>query len=191
MRNMTTLFVMLVCLCACRVPPAPAVPDTMVFVEGGTFDMGSDQLEDEKPVHKVTLRSFMIGKYEVTFTEYDAYCQATGNSRPSDWNWGRGNRPVINVSWYDAVAYCNWRSQKEGLTSCYAINGTNVTYNAGANGYRLPTEAEWECAARGGNKSRGYTYSGSVRQDKLGVPCGVRDPVGQGLASHPYRVLAL
>ena len=103
----------------------------------------------------------MIGKYEVTFAEYDAYCQATGNGQPADRNWGRGNRPTINVSWYDAVAYCNWRSQKEGLTAAYAINGTNVTYNTGANGYRLPTEAEWEYAARGGNKSRGYTYSGS------------------------------
>ena len=64
---------------------------------------------------KVTLRSFLIGKYEVTFDEYDAFCQAMGIKLPSDEGWGRGRRPVINVSWFDAIAYANWRSQKEGI----------------------------------------------------------------------------
>ncbi|MFH1708628.1 MAG: formylglycine-generating enzyme family protein [Planctomycetota bacterium] len=150
------------------VAPAPAVPEGMVFVEGGTFDMGADQYEREKPVYKVSLKSFMIGKYEVTFAEYDAYCQVTGKAQPSDQNWGRGSRPAINVIWYDAVAFCNWLSAQEGLDKCYSINGTDVTYNTGANGYRLPTEAEWEYAARGGNKNRGYTYSGSNDAGEVG-----------------------
>ena len=165
--------------------PVPVVPDTMVIVEGGTFDMGSDQSEVEKPVHKVTVKSFMIGKSEVTVAEFRAFVDATGYrtsaeqgggatiwtgkawEHKADANWKNtylrqaDTYPVVCVSWYDAMAYCNWRSQKEGLTGCYAISGTNVTYNTGANGYRLPTEAEWEYAARGGNKSRGYTYSGS------------------------------
>ena len=173
-------------------PPAPAVPDTMILVEGGAFDMGSNQTDDEKPVHKVTVKGFLIGKSEVTVVEYRAFVDATNFrttaeqgggafvltgqkwEQKADASWKNtylrqtDTHPVVCVSWYDAVAYCNWRSQKEGLTACYAINGTNVTYNAGANGYRLPTEAEWEYAARGGNKSRGYTYSGSNDAAEVG-----------------------
>ena len=150
-------------------PPAVAdKPIALVLVEGGTFDMGSDISDDEKPVHKVAVKSFMIGKGEVTFAEYDAYCDATGKSRLNDNDWGRGTRPVIHVSWYDAVVFCNWRSQKDGLMGCYTITGTDVTYNTDANGYRLPTEAEWEYAARGGSKSRGYAYSGSNDAGEVG-----------------------
>ena len=125
-------------------------PDFMILVQGGTFDMG-DVLGDggdEKPVHSVTLSSFYLGKTEVTFDEYDAYCTAVNKGKPSDEGWGRGKRPVINVSWLDAVAYCNWLSEKQGLTKVYTINGNNVTANWNAKGYRLPTEAEWEYVAR-------------------------------------------
>ncbi|MGV8136004.1 MAG: formylglycine-generating enzyme family protein [Mangrovibacterium sp.] len=123
----------------------------MVAVQGGTFSMGSNEGgDDEKPAHRVTVSDFYMGKYGVTFVQYDAYCEAAGKSKPDDEGFGRGNRPVINVSWNDAVAYCRWLSQKTGKT------------------YRLPTEAEWEYAARGGNKSRGYKYPGSNTIDNVG-----------------------
>ncbi len=139
------------------------VPDNFVLVEGGTFQMGSTNGEsDEKPLHSVTLSSFYIGKYEVTQKEW----QAVMGSNPS--NFKGDKRPVEKISWYDAVEFCNKLSQKEGLTPAYTINGTNVTCNWQADGYRLPTEAEWEFAARGGNKSKGYTYSGSNNLDEVG-----------------------
>ena len=140
--------------------------DNMVQIRGGTFSMGdlfAEGSSDETPTHSVTLGNFLLGKTEVTFDEYDAFCAATGREKPSDSGWGRGSRPVINVDWYDAVEYCNWLSQRQGLTAVYTIdknrkdpnnNNTDdtkkwiVTSNWTANGYRLPTEAEWEYAAR-------------------------------------------
>jgi formylglycine-generating enzyme required for sulfatase activity len=145
--------------------PAAAAPGDMVLVQGGTFQMGDtfgdSGCKDDKPVHQVTVRSFYIGKYDVTFGEYGAFCQATGRHTPGHSGGDWGLRPVFNVSWYDALAYCNWRSQQEGLTLCYVINGDKTTCDFAANGYRLPTEAEWEYAAKGGNQSKGYKYSGS------------------------------
>ncbi len=128
----------------------------MVLVEGGTFMMGSNDGDgDEKPVHEVTLSSFWIGKYQVTQQEW----MKVMGSNPSRW---KGDRlPVENVSWYDAVEYCNKRSIQEGLTPCYSGSGNGITCNWRANGYRLPTEAEWEFAARGGLKSKGCRFSGS------------------------------
>jgi len=145
-------------------------PKGMILVEKGSFTMGdTDGASDEKPTHKVTFTyDFYINKYETTFDEYDVFCDVTGKSKPNDQGWGRGSRPVINVSWNDAIAYCNWLSEKEKLPKAYDSNGnlldkdgrvtTDITKVVG---YRLPTEAEWEYAARGGNKSRGYQYAGS------------------------------
>ncbi len=132
-------------------------PD-MVLIPGGVFSMGctaeqQDCWEDEKPVIRLTVGNFYLGKYEVTFDEYDAFCEATNRPKPYDWQWGRGRRPVIDVSWFDAVAYCNWLSEQEGLALVYTIDGTRVTADWRANGYRLPTEAEWEYAARSGSKA--------------------------------------
>ncbi len=143
-----------------------------VLVESGSFTMGDtwgDGFDSEKPLHEVLLTyNFYIGKYETTFDEYDAFCEATSRSKPSDSGWGRGDRPVINVSWWDAIDYCNWLSEKEKLPKAYDSNGNLLDKNGSITtdpskvlGYRLPTEAEWEYAARGGNKSTGYKYSGS------------------------------
>jgi len=144
----------------------------MVFVERGSFIMGDtwgDGDSNEKPTHKVTFAyDFYIGKYETTFDEYDAFCEAIGKSKPSDIGWGRGSRPVINVSWNDAIAYCNWLSDKEKLPKAYDSNGNLLDKNGSITtdpskvvGYRLPTEAEWEYAARGGKYNSPYKYSGS------------------------------
>jgi formylglycine-generating enzyme required for sulfatase activity len=99
--------------------------------------MGSPESErgrgsNEGPQRKVTIRAFAMGKFEVTFAQWDA-CAAEGDCRhrPHDETWGRGRRPVINVSWHDATQFVAWLSRKTGKT------------------YRLPTEAEWEYAARG------------------------------------------
>ena len=145
------------------VPPQVNTPSNMVYVEGGTFLMGSSdgRRDDEKPVHEVTVSSFYMGKYEVTQAEY----QAVMGSNPSDFKGN--NRPVENVSWYDAVEYCNRLSKKEGLTPCYSGNGNNITCNWHANGYRLPTEAEWEYAARSGINKDDYIYSGSNDRDEV------------------------
>ncbi len=147
-----------------------------ILVEGGTFTMG-----DEfgyfwcRPVHQVTLTyDFYIGKYETTFEEYDAFCEATGRSKPEDEGWGRGTRPVINVTWWDAIDYCNWLSEKEKLPKAYDYKGNLLDKDGRVTidpskvvGYRLPTEAEWEYAARGGNKSQGYKYAGSDTVDEV------------------------
>ncbi|HOD55268.1 MAG TPA: SUMF1/EgtB/PvdO family nonheme iron enzyme, partial [Candidatus Cloacimonadota bacterium] len=135
----------------------------MCLVEGGTFQMGSTKgVSNEKPVHSVTVSSFYIGKYEVTQKEW----QAVMGNNPS--NSKGDNKPVESITWYQAVEFCNKLSQKEGLTPAYTINGTSVSCNWNADGYRLPTEAEWEFAARGGKLSKGYTYSGSNNLDEVG-----------------------
>ncbi len=109
----------------------------MVVVPAGEFMMGSAESEigrgrNEGPQRKVTMHSFAIGKHEVTFAQWDA-CTAEGGCKhkPGDETWGRGKRPVINVSWHDATEFVAWLSRKTGKV------------------YRLPTEAEWEYAARG------------------------------------------
>ena len=133
---------------------------SMVLVPGGSFSMGSASGDaDEKPIHQVTVSSFMLGKYEVTQEQY----QLVMGTNPSNFKSGSDapSRPVEQVKWYDAVAFCNALSAKEGLAPVYTIKGTSVSAEFSKYGYRLPTEAEWEYAARGGPSSRGYTYSGS------------------------------
>jgi formylglycine-generating enzyme required for sulfatase activity len=137
-----------------KIPEVP-IPQ-VISVPGGAFwmgctaDQGDDCGSDEKPKHQVNLKSFFIGKYEVTFDEYDFFCLATGRKKPDDEGWGRGRRPVINVSWVDAIAYCQWLSKETGKS------------------FRLPSEAEWEFAARGGENGRVTMYSGSNYLDSVG-----------------------
>ena len=130
----------------------------MVYIDAGTFTMGnaSSSSLDEKPEHQVTLSDFYIGKYEVTFEEFDFFCNSTGYPKPRDGGFGRGNLPVMNVSWVGAAMYCNWMSSRFHLDKVYQItvdsNGMKInSVNWDANGFRLPTEAEWEYAAKGGN----------------------------------------
>ncbi len=140
-------------------------PVEMIAVKGGSFQMGDgfgDGFINEKPVHTVTLSDFMISKYEVTQKEWT---QIIGTD-PAKF-WGEKN-PVESVSWNDAVNYCNSRSVLEGLNTCYkTVNGI-VTCDFNANGYRLPTEAEWEYAARGGNLSKNTKYSGGPDLKEVG-----------------------
>lgn len=143
--------------------PVAAISPEMVLVEAGSFQMGAaDGQADEQPVHAVQItRPFYIGIYAVTFAEYDPFCAASRNNAPDDRGWGRGKQPVIHVDWNQAADYCNWLSEKEGLTPCYSGKGKLTMCDFTANGYRLPTEAEWEYAARGGMKSQGFKYAGS------------------------------
>ncbi len=141
-----------------------ALPEGMVLVPAGTFMMGSANGEsNEQPVHQVTIsKSFYIAKYEVTQAEW---VKVMGDN-PSKWTGD--NLPVEMVSWTDVVDYCNKRSEAEGLTLCYSGDGSAISCDFTANGYRLPTEAEWEWAARSAGKGRlDYEYSGSDSADEV------------------------
>ena len=131
----------------------------MVDIPGGAFSMGnlSDTGEDdERPVHTVTLPAFRLGKYEVTFAQWDA-CVADGGCggyTPYDKGWGRGDRPVINVSWDDAQLFVDWLNDKTD------------------GGFRLPTEAEWEYAARAGSTTQ-YGWGDSIGNNRANCQdCG-------------------
>ena len=122
--------------------------DDLVFVKGGAFKMGSPESEnwrgDDETQHEVKVGDFYISRYEVTQAEYESLM----NNNPS--NFKGDMLPVENVSWLDAVNYCNARSRQENLTPVYTISGNKVTWKTDADGYRLPTEAEWEYACRAG-----------------------------------------
>ena len=130
----------------------------MVEIPGGSFRMGCVSGKscqgDEKPVHEVRIASFALSKYEVTFEEYDQFTAATGRERAADKGWGRGRRPVIRVSWKDAVAYTEWLSEAMGER------------------YRLPSEAEWEYAARAGSVTK-YSWGNKIGRNRANCEgCG-------------------
>jgi formylglycine-generating enzyme required for sulfatase activity/flavodoxin len=131
--------------------PAHASPTGFVLIKGGSFRMGSPASElfreKDETAHQVMVSDFMMATHELTQHEYR---EITGNIHSEF----KGNAlPVENVTWYEALAYCNARSVREGLTPAYTMDGENVRWNRGANGYRLPTEAEWEYAARSNTTS--------------------------------------
>ncbi|GAB5555553.1 MAG: hypothetical protein Sapg2KO_51440 [Saprospiraceae bacterium] len=163
------------------------LPD-MVFVQGGTFQMGDqfgDGYDREKPVHSVTVSDYYISNHEVTFEEYAEYCSAESISLPDDEGWGKSNRPVINVSWEDAVKYCNWKSEQSGLEKVYTINGSTVSANWEANGYRLPTEAEWEYATRSRGKKE--KWAGTSNESSLKEYANYGGNIGKTQAVRSYK----
>ena len=125
-----------------RFREAPWAPE-MVVIPSGAFEMGSDDgdgeaFDDEKPKRRMRIaRRFGLGRYPVTFEEYDLFCDATKRERPEDAGWGRERRPVINVSWDDANAYADWLNARLGVEA-----------------YGLPSEAQWEWACRAGTTTR-------------------------------------
>lgn len=123
-------------------------PENFVLIKGGTFQMGSPDTEawrsDDETQHNVTVSDFYMSVYELTQKEYR---EITGENPSS---FSGDDLPVENISWMDAIRYCNTRSEKENLTPVYTVDGGTVTWDRTADGYRLPTEAEWEYACRAG-----------------------------------------
>lgn len=170
--------ILLLALTACSSDkPKPASEEQqqtggLILVKGGAVKDKKSNFYGKD----ITLSNFYIGKYEVTQKEWTEVM----GSNPSQYKGD--NLPVEMITWYDAVTYCNQRSLKEGLEPYYNIDSNQkdpenksetdtmkwtVTVNANANGYRLPTEAEWEYAAGGGQMSKGYTYSGSSKAEDV------------------------
>lgn len=158
---------------------------------------------DEKPTTSVTVSSFYLAKNELTVGEFARFVETeryqtdaekgdgsyiygpSGYTKQAGINWRHDatgalrpaseyNHPVIHVSWNDAVAYCNWLSRQDGLTPCYTITGSAVTCNWSANGYRLPTEAEWEYAARSGGKAYLYAWGNRAPNGNVADESGKR-----------------
>jgi len=183
----------------------PCVPDDMVYIPDGEFEMGdhfSEGISSELPVHAVLLDSFFMGKYEVTNRQYcdflnsasgtgiyvnagivygngnnQAYCDTSTSSSYSqiDYNDVSGtfsvrtkgepsrdmsDDPMVLVSWYGSAAYCNWKSDQEGDETCYDLSSWDCDFSK--KGYRLPTEAEWEYAARGGSPYYRFPWGDTI-----------------------------
>lgn len=157
----------------------PPAPPGMAYIPGGPFQMGDnlDGMTNALPVHNVQVDAFFMDKYEVTKELWQSV-QIWGNNNGYSicaGNFKSAMHPVHSVSWYDVLKWCNARSEKEGLTPCYYTdpdqkviykNGIgdidNTMVKWGANGYRLPTEAEWEKAARGGATGQRYPWGNNI-----------------------------
>lgn len=154
MRKVASIIVFMYLTCSATAQmPEGFMP--LVLVEGGVFTMGSADWEWTRPVREVTLDSYWIGQFEVTQEQWKEV-MGTEPSRFSE----NLQRPVERVAWFETLEFCNRLSRKEGLSPVYIRSPSGLQVDWEANGYRLPTEAEWEYAARGGNLSQGYSYSG-------------------------------
>ena len=146
-------------------PPTPPTADyfepttgmPFIKIPAGSFLMGDITGHDTKslPIHRVHINEFYMGAYEVTFAQYDFYREEIGLRIPDDNGWARGNKPVINVSWDDAVEFARWLSNKTGKK------------------FRLPSEAEWEYAARGGTTTRFYWGDEVEKNNANCAGCGM------------------
>ena len=163
-----------------KLEPKPEPPPLVELVDipAGVFAMGSDEYDSEKPIHEVRISAFRCMKFPVTRRLYQ-------DMMGKDPGWPEGeadDRPVNQVSWYDAIDFCNRLSQREGLEPAYRRDSDNVSWDTTTDGYRLLTEAEWEYACRAGTQTR---YSFGDDENKLGEYAwhdknsgGVPHPVG-------------
>jgi len=181
-----TSFLLLIMIAIFR--PMIAQNNNMILVNGASYKMGDftgKGKDNERPVHQVTISSFLVSKYQVTVGDFSDFITATGyitdcQKKKGGMVWLVENgkqkyyfdstaywknvgyvpndkQPVTYVSWNDAIAYCNWKSKKDNLSPCYKIMGDSVIWDKTAKGYRLLTEAEWEYMARSGGKD--YIFS--------------------------------
>lgn len=141
------------------------IPNEMVLVSGGSFLMGTDAKDAEakdRHVNCVDVSDFYICQYPVTQKLWEKMMRSNPSRFEGD------NRPVENVNWFDSIDFCNRYSIECGLAPCYSVCGDHVDLlNSGKGGFRLPTEKEWEFAARGGHECRGYVYAGSDDVDDV------------------------
>lgn len=150
---------------------------TMVAISGGTFEMGCDTLlidnnsRNDERQHSVTVSDYKLAATETTWWQYRLFCKATGHDYETP-SWQiQGDNPAVNVSWFDATLYLNWLSEQNSLDSVYILENKregDVQMAENANGFRLPTEAQWEYAAKGGAKKIADIYSGSNELEEVG-----------------------
>jgi sulfatase modifying factor 1 len=181
--------------------PTPPTPTNMALIPAGSFLMGDALGEwgsDELPVHTVNLSAFYMDKFEVTKALWDEVRTWGLTNGYTDLPVGFGkatNHPVDTITWYAAVKWSNARSEKEGLTPCYTVSSAAyktgssdaVVLNMGASGYRLPTEAEWEKAARGGLSGERFPWGGTITHSQANYynQPGTSYDVSPTLGYHP------